>query len=111
VDRSTAQPEPSQICLFIQDFSERINFVTMAHRLHPAMAAQAHLFSQMRVRIVKIPPASRLEGFDLRPFKLRSGETRNLRSPVADVLVAWGYAERVRRVAGPMKNGDGRRGR
>jgi hypothetical protein len=46
----------------------------------------------MRVRIVKIPPVSVLEGLDLRPLKLRAAETRNLGRPVADVLVAWGYA-------------------
>jgi hypothetical protein len=57
----------------------------------------------MRVRIVKIPPASRLEGFDLRPLKLRSGETRTLRGAVADVLVAWGYAEPVLSAARPDK--------
>jgi hypothetical protein len=57
----------------------------------------------MRIRIVKIPPASRLEGFDLRPLQLRSGETRTLRGPVADVLIAWGYAERVLSAARPGK--------
>jgi len=60
--------------------------------------------NSMRVRIVKVPPASRLEGLDLRPFKLRSGETRNLRSPVADVLVDWGYAEPVLAAARPTKS-------
>jgi hypothetical protein len=58
----------------------------------------------MRVRIVKVPPAVRLEGLDLRPFKLRSGEMRNLRSPVADVLVDWGYAEPVPAAARPDKS-------
>ncbi len=57
----------------------------------------------MRVRIVKIPPASMLEGLDLRPLKLRAAETRNLRSPVADVLIAWGYAEPVNGSARPTK--------
>jgi hypothetical protein len=47
----------------------------------------------MRVRILKVPPASKLEGMDLGPLKLRRGETRNLRNPVADVLIDWGYAE------------------
>jgi hypothetical protein len=46
----------------------------------------------MRVHIVKVPPAFTLEGLDLRPLKLRPDETRNLRSPVAEVLLAWGYA-------------------
>ncbi len=49
----------------------------------------------MRVRIVKVPPASILEGLDLRPYQLRAAQTRELARPVADVLVAWGYAERV----------------
>ena len=49
----------------------------------------------MRVRIVKVPPAYVLEGLDLRPYRLKPAETRNLRSPVADILVAWGYAEPV----------------
>ena len=46
----------------------------------------------MLVCIVKIPPASVLEGFDLRPFRLRRDEIRELPRPVADVLVEWGYA-------------------
>jgi len=49
----------------------------------------------MRVRILKLPPASKLEGLDMGPLKLRRGETRNLRSPIADVLIDWGYAEPV----------------
>jgi len=44
-----------------------------------------------------------LEGLDLRPFKLRPDETRNLRSPVAEILVAWGYAKPVLRAARPTK--------
>ncbi len=44
-----------------------------------------------------------LEGLDLRPLKLRAAETRNLRSPVADVLIAWGYAEPVNGSARPTK--------
>jgi hypothetical protein len=55
----------------------------------------------MRVRIVKVPPAFVLEGLDLRPYKLRPAETRSLRGPVADILVAWGYAEPVRPPARP----------
>ena len=47
----------------------------------------------MLVCIVKIPPASALEGFDLRPFRLRRSEIRELPRPVADVLVEWGYAK------------------
>jgi hypothetical protein len=50
----------------------------------------------MRVRILKAPPASVLEGLDLRPYRLKVGETRELRSPIADILVAWGYARLAR---------------
>jgi len=57
----------------------------------------------MRVRIVKVPPASVLEGFDLRPLNLQRDETRNLRGPLAGVLVEWGYARRVLRIARPIK--------
>ena len=34
-----------------------------------------------------------LEGLDLRPYRLRRGEFRELPRPVADVLLDWGYAE------------------
>jgi hypothetical protein len=47
----------------------------------------------MLVRIVKVPPARFLEGLDLDPYKLRRLEIRELARPVADVLVAWEYAE------------------
>jgi hypothetical protein len=47
----------------------------------------------MLVRIVKIPPAGILEGLDLRPLELRRSEIRELARPVADVLLAWEYAE------------------
>ena len=65
----------------------------------------------MRVRIVKVPPVYVLEGLDLRPYRLKPAVTRNLRSPVADVLIAWGYAEPVpRRVrARPNKKPKSRR--
>jgi hypothetical protein len=46
----------------------------------------------MLVCIDKIPPASALEGFDLRPFRLRRSEIRELPRPVADILIEWGYA-------------------
>lgn len=57
----------------------------------------------MLVRIVKVPPASTLEGLDLRPLKLRRNETRDLRSPIVDVLVEWGYAKKVAETARPIK--------
>jgi len=57
----------------------------------------------MLVRIVKVPPSSMLEGLDLRPLKLRRNETRNLKSPIADVLIAWGYAEKAVRAPRHIK--------
>jgi hypothetical protein len=47
----------------------------------------------MLVCIVKVPPARMLEGMDLRPYRLRRAEIRELPRPVSDVLLAWGYAE------------------
>ena len=44
-----------------------------------------------------------LEGLDLRPLKLRPDETRDLRSPIADVLIEWGYAERAAGRSRPIK--------
>ena len=44
-----------------------------------------------------------LEGLDLRPLKLQRDQTRDLRSPIADVLVAWGYAKKVGPKARPTK--------
>jgi hypothetical protein len=44
-----------------------------------------------------------LEGLDLRPYKLRVGETRELPRPIADVLVAWGTASLSRPPARPTK--------
>ena len=51
--------------------------------------------SDMRVRILKVPPAPQLEGVEMGALKLRRGETRSLRTPIAAVLIAWGYAEAV----------------
>ncbi len=59
----------------------------------------------MRVCIVKVPPARILEGLDLRPYNLRRSEVRDLVKPVADVLVAWGYAE----LCAPRKKSTARR--
>lgn len=47
----------------------------------------------MLVRIVKVPPARFLEGVDLDPYHLRRSEIRELARPVADVLLAWEYAQ------------------
>ena len=57
----------------------------------------------MRVRVVKAPPARVLEGLDLRPFKLKVGETFELPRALATVLVAWGYARPARASARPTK--------
>ena len=65
----------------------------------------------MRVRIKKVPPASVLEGLDLRPLKLRLDETRDLRSPIADVLIAWGYAEKAPGTTRPIKKARLSRGK
>jgi hypothetical protein len=74
--------------------------VSVAHRLHRRELRSAALnrgffvhHADMLVRIVKVPPAGILEGLDLRPYKLRRSEIRELARPVADVLVAWEYAE------------------
>jgi len=57
----------------------------------------------MRVRVIKAPPARVLEGLDLRPFKLKVGETCELPRALATVLVAWGYARPARAPARPTK--------
>jgi hypothetical protein len=44
-----------------------------------------------------------LEGLDLRPLKLQRDEKRNLKGPIADVLIEWGYAEKAVRAARPIK--------
>ncbi len=67
----------------------------MASALHARKVdlAPHSIVASMLVRIVKVPPARMLEGLDLRPFRLRRAEIRELPRPVADVLVAWDYAE------------------
>ncbi len=55
-------------------------------QLHPVAIS-------MLVCIVKVPPARMLEGLDLTPYRLRRSEIRELPRPLADVLMAWGYAE------------------
>ena len=57
----------------------------------------------MRVRILKVPPASKLEGLELSSYDLRPDETRELKTPVAEVLIAWGYACRVINIPRPIK--------
>ena len=94
---------------FVRDSADRRIFDRVACRLHRAGRDRpSALFNpdSMRVRIVKVPPASVLEGLDLRPYKLRAPETRDLIRPIADVLIAWGYAERV-----ASRDGHTRKGR
>jgi hypothetical protein len=83
--------------VFIQDFAVS----RICNVWHTDCIASGTLLAAllMRVRIVKVPPASVLEGLDLRPFRLKPAETRNLRSPVANILVAWGYAQPIARRA------------
>ena len=57
----------------------------------------------MRVRVVKAPPARVLEGLDLRPYGLKVGQTSELPSVLADILIAWGYARPARATARPTK--------
>lgn len=40
-----------------------------------------------------MPPSELLEGFDLRPYQFREGQTYEVTSRVANVLIVWGYAE------------------
>ena len=58
---------------------------------------------KMNVRIKRVPPASVLEGLDLRPYGLKVGETRDLKDPVAGILVAWGYASPAHAPVRPTK--------
>ena len=57
----------------------------------------------MRVRILKVPPASKLEGLDLSTYDLQLDQTRELKTPVAETLIEWGYACRVVTLARPIK--------
>ena len=49
----------------------------------------------MKVRILRTPPARILEGVDLGQHRFQSGGTYEVERHVADVLIVWGYAERV----------------
>jgi hypothetical protein len=51
--------------------------------------------SQMKVRVLRVPPSRVLEGIDLRPYKLQEGNLYELEPQVAKVLIVWEYAERV----------------
>ena len=71
--------------------------------MHPTRVNYSGLLFTMRLRIVKLPPASVLEGLDLRPFKLKTGETRELPRAIADILTAWGYARPAGALVRPTK--------
>jgi hypothetical protein len=59
--------------------------------------------SQMKVRVLRVPPSLVLEGIDLRPYKLQEGNLYELEPQVAKVLIVWEYAERVDRPRGRKK--------
>lgn len=48
-----------------------------------------------RIRILKVPPTHRLEGFDLRPFDFQAGRLCDVQERLAEVLLRWDYAESV----------------
>ena len=51
--------------------------------------------SQMRVRVLRVPPSRELEGIDLRPYQFQEGNVYDLEPRVAKVLIVWKYAKRV----------------
>src|SRR5438132_4341550 len=62
-------------------YLDRKAFVTAVHT------------APVRIRIRKVPPSDWLEGFDLRGYHFREGEVYEVGHQLADVLIAWGYAE------------------
>jgi len=62
--------------------------------------------SQMKVRVLRVPPSRVLEGIDLRPYKLQEGNVYDLEPQVATVLILWKYAEPVNR---PRRRKKGRK--
>src|SRR5262249_27407210 len=46
-----------------------------------------------RVRIRRVPPTSKLEGFELSAYRFEIGRIYDLKPDVAKVLLAWEYAE------------------
>jgi hypothetical protein len=60
------------------------------------------LFSteRLRIRIRRVPPTAFLEGIDLRPFQFRDGYFYDVDKHVAEVLIAWGYADYASRAGG-----------
>jgi hypothetical protein len=55
-------------------------------------------WSRIHVRILDVPPSpDNFEGFDLRPYQLQRGASYELDHRLAEVLMAWRYAEPDRR--------------
>jgi hypothetical protein len=55
-------------------------------------------WSRIHVRIVTVPPTLHdFEGFDLRPYCLCPGASYELDHRLAELLMAWNYAEPDRR--------------
>jgi hypothetical protein len=48
-----------------------------------------------RVRIRRVPPTGKLEGIDLAAFCFENGRIYDLKRDIANVLLAWKYAELV----------------
>ena len=46
-----------------------------------------------RIRICKVPPTESLEGWNLRPFHFGEGQVWDVDRRLADILIAWGYAQ------------------
>jgi hypothetical protein len=51
--------------------------------------------ARVTIRILRPPPTRRLEGIDLRPYFFEPGDICDVDGAVADLLVAWSYAERL----------------
>jgi hypothetical protein len=75
------------------------------HSISDARVFRTHFTAPrvMKVRVLRVPPSRILEGIDLRPYNLREGGVYDLESPVANVLIVWKYAERVKTPRGVAK--------
>lgn len=51
----------------------------------------------VRIRIRRVPPTEHLEGIDLRDYGFREGQAYEVERRLGELLIAWGYAEQVRR--------------
>jgi hypothetical protein len=59
--------------------------------------------STTRVRIRRVPPTRVLEGVDVSAYGFRAGQVYELDTRVANVLLAWDYAELADRDRGPAR--------